>query len=85
MTRETDDIKQDIKNNISEIIGGFCIMLLILALLFFKRLSPTPILITVLGCVAIGLIAVEKRAERFDRIFSSLVILVLAFGFLAYG
>ena len=75
------EIINDLKHNGPELASGFCILLLSLLLLYMKR----QYVITLLGAIAILVIAMEKRAQFFDRIVALLVIFFLTIGFVLIG
>jgi hypothetical protein len=77
---EKDSVVEFIKDNFSEMIGSISIFTMVLLLLLLKR----QYIVTILGCLSIVAIALERRAKGFDRIVSILVILCLAVGFMLF-
>jgi len=75
---DKNSIVEDIKENLTILIGTFCILLLVLMALYFRR----RIIATVLGCVSVVIIILEKRAKTFDRIASIASITVTSCGFM---
>jgi len=69
------------KINFGYVLGGFCILILVLLLILVSR----QIVITVIGMFSILMLALEKRARVFDKVVSMLVIFSLAIGFMMFG
>jgi hypothetical protein len=77
---EKDVVIEFVKENFSEMLGGLCVMVLVMLLMFMRK----QYVITVLGCIGIGAIAYERRAKVFDRTVSILVVFALAVGFMLF-
>ena len=78
---DRDAAKEWVKAHFSLLLAGFCVLSLILLLLFIRG-NP---LITVIACVSIVALGIESRAKTFDRTVSMLVIYSLAIGFMLFG
>ncbi|MBN2458269.1 hypothetical protein JXB31_04020 [Candidatus Woesearchaeota archaeon] len=76
--QKSDELKEELFTNLPEIIAGAGIITVSLLLLFFRRQYIT----SIIGCLAILAIAVEKRGSHFDRIVSEAVIIFLAISFM---
>jgi len=77
---EKDYLIEWTKENFGYIVAGFCILTLAFMLLYLKR----QYIITIIGCVSILALALEKRIRVFDKVVSSLVIFSLAAGFMVF-
>jgi hypothetical protein len=80
-----EELILDIKDNLCELVAGFCVMSLALILLLLKMKSLTMIIIAITASGCIIMIGLEKRAKKYDRIVSMSAILLIAMGFILLG
>ncbi len=78
---EKDTIIEWSKDYFSYLLAGMCILILVFMMIFRK----TQYTITIIGCISIVALAIEKRARVFDKVVSMLVIFFLAAGFMMFG
>jgi len=69
-----------IKQYSAEFIAAMSILILVLLIIFLKK----QYVIAVIGMLAILAIGFGRRGKLFDRIVSTLVIFLLAFGFVLF-
>jgi len=77
---DRDEIIEFTRDNIGEIVSGFCIFLLVMLLFMLKRQYT----IGIIALVSITAVGIERRAKSFDKVVSVLVIFFLATGFMFF-